>query len=141
MDGLTRELSLKPNIKELTLKEFEAHLVERKEPSYRAKQIWQWLFQKRAASFAEMTNLSASLRARLAEDFTISRLAVLRQAVSRDGTKKVSVWSIRWSQYRERLDTGDEATDALRFDASRMWIWVRLLCHRGFGPEAKFAGQ
>ena len=43
----------------------EAQLVGRKEPSYRAKQIWQWLFQKRAASFAEMTNLSAALRARL----------------------------------------------------------------------------
>ena len=79
---------MKPNIKELTLKQFEAHLVERKEPSYRAKQIWQWLFQKRAATFAEMTNLSVTLRDRLAEDFTIGRLRVLRQAVSQDGTKK-----------------------------------------------------
>jgi 23S rRNA (adenine2503-C2)-methyltransferase len=79
---------LKPNIKDLSLKEFEAHLAEAKEPSYRAKQIWQWLFQKRTASFAEMTNLSASLRARLAQDFTISRLTILRQAVSTDGTKK-----------------------------------------------------
>ena len=79
---------MKPNIKELTLKQFEAHLVERKEPSYRAKQIWQWLFQKRAATFAEMTNLSVTLRDRLAEDFTIGRLTVLRQAVSKDGTKK-----------------------------------------------------
>jgi 23S rRNA (adenine2503-C2)-methyltransferase len=79
---------LKPNIKDLSLKEFEAHLAEAKEPSYRAKQIWQWLFQKRTASFAEMTNLSASLRARLAQDFTISQLTILRQAVSTDGTKK-----------------------------------------------------
>ena len=79
---------MKPSIKELTLKQFEAHLVERKEPSYRAKQIWQWLFQKRAATFAEMTNLSVTLRDRLAEDFTIGRLKVLRQAVSKDGTKK-----------------------------------------------------
>ena len=58
---------MKPNIKELTLKAFEAELVERKEPSYRGKQVWQWLFQKRAASFAEMTNLSSALRARLTE--------------------------------------------------------------------------
>lgn len=87
-DGLARERSLKPNIKELTLEELEAYLLERKEPSYRAKQIWQWLFQKHASSFAEMTNLSGSLRARLAEDFTIGRLTILRQTVSRDGTKK-----------------------------------------------------
>jgi 23S rRNA (adenine2503-C2)-methyltransferase len=79
---------LKPNIKDLSLKEFEAHLAQAKEPSYRASQVWQWLFQKRASSFAEMTNLSASLRASLAEDFTISRLNILRQAVSTDGTKK-----------------------------------------------------
>ena len=79
---------MKPNIKELTLKELEAHLLQHREPSYRAKQVWQWLFQKRAATFAEMTNLSAALRARLAEDFTISRLRILREAISKDGTRK-----------------------------------------------------
>jgi 23S rRNA (adenine2503-C2)-methyltransferase len=79
---------LKPNIKDFSFKELEAYLVDRKQPSYRAQQIWQWLFQKRAASFAEMTNLSAGLRAQLAEDFTISRLQILREAVSADGTRK-----------------------------------------------------
>ena len=79
---------MKPNIKDLALREFESVLSERQEPSYRAQQIWQWLFQKRAASFSEMTNLPAALRVRLAEDFTIGRLAVLKRAVSRDGTQK-----------------------------------------------------
>jgi 23S rRNA (adenine2503-C2)-methyltransferase len=83
-----QELPAKPNIKDLSLEDLEAHLVERKEPAYRARQIWQWLFRKGAVNFNEMTNLSGSLRDRLAEDFTISRLAVLRQAVSTDGTKK-----------------------------------------------------
>jgi 23S rRNA (adenine2503-C2)-methyltransferase len=83
-----QELTAKPNIKDLSLEDLEAHLVERKEPAYRARQIWQWLFRKGAVNFNEMTNLSGSLRDRLAEDFTISRLAVLRQAVSTDGTKK-----------------------------------------------------
>jgi 23S rRNA (adenine2503-C2)-methyltransferase len=79
---------LKPNIKDFSFKEFEAYLVDRKQPAYRAQQIWQWLFQKRAASFAEMTNLSTALRGRLAEDFTISRLKILREAISVDGTRK-----------------------------------------------------
>jgi 23S rRNA (adenine2503-C2)-methyltransferase len=78
----------KPNIKDLSLKEFEAHLSERGQPLYRARQIWQWLFQKRATAFAEMTNLSASLREQLSEDFTISRLSMLQQAVSSDGASK-----------------------------------------------------
>lgn len=114
---------MKPNIKELTLKEFAAHLVERKEPSYRAKQIWQWLFQKRAASFAEMTNLSASLRARLAEDFTISRLTVLRQAVSRDGTKK----------FLFGLSDGHSIESVLIPEAKRLTLCVSTQAGCGFG--------
>lgn len=79
---------MKPNIKDLSFSEFEAYLAERKQPAYRATQVWQWLYQKRAGSFAEMTTLPAALRARLAEDFTISRLAVERTAASADGTVK-----------------------------------------------------
>ena len=63
---------MNPDIKDLSLQELEIYLAERKEPVYRAQQIRQWLFQKRVPTFAEMTNLPASCRARLAEDFTIS---------------------------------------------------------------------
>jgi 23S rRNA (adenine2503-C2)-methyltransferase len=79
---------MKPNIKDLSFNEFEAYLRERKQPAYRARQVWQWLYQKRAASFAEMTNLSAVFREQLAADFSISRLAVERRADSADGTVK-----------------------------------------------------
>ena len=78
----------KPNIKDLSFEEFEAHLATLNQPAYRAKQIWQWLFQKRATSFDEMTNLSGSLRVQLADAFDISRLEILRRAESRDGTVK-----------------------------------------------------
>jgi len=81
-------MRMKSNIKDLSLKEFADHLARRSEPSYRAKQIWQWLFQKRATSFAEMTNLSASLRRGLEEEFSISRLAIVRKQTSNDGTVK-----------------------------------------------------
>ncbi len=53
---------MKPNIKDLSFKELAAFLGERKQPAYRAKQIRQWLFQKRATAFSEMTNLSRPLR-------------------------------------------------------------------------------
>jgi 23S rRNA (adenine2503-C2)-methyltransferase len=79
---------MKPNIKDLSLTEFEAYLAQRHEPAYRARQVWQWLFQKRAGSFAEMTNLPAPVRARLGEDYAISRLAVSRRQESSDGTVK-----------------------------------------------------
>jgi 23S rRNA (adenine2503-C2)-methyltransferase len=79
---------MKPNIKDLSFSEFEAYLLEHKQPAYRAKQVWQWLYQKHATAFAEMSNLAAHLREQLAADFTISRLAIERQADSTDGTVK-----------------------------------------------------
>jgi 23S rRNA (adenine2503-C2)-methyltransferase len=79
---------MKRNIKDLSIKEFEAHLTQRREPLYRARQVWQWLFQKRASAFAEMTNLPALFRARLDEEFAINRLATARRLESRDGTVK-----------------------------------------------------
>jgi 23S rRNA (adenine2503-C2)-methyltransferase len=79
---------VKPNIKDLSFKEFAAFLAERKHPPYRARQIWQWLFQKRVTSFEEMTNLSHALRDELSENFSISRHRVVRRAQSHDGTVK-----------------------------------------------------
>ena len=79
---------MKPNIKDLSFSEFSAFLAERKHSAYRAKQVWQWLFEKRAQEFAEMSNLSRKLRDELEQYFSISSLAVLRRNESRDGTIK-----------------------------------------------------
>jgi 23S rRNA (adenine2503-C2)-methyltransferase len=79
---------MKPNIKDLRFEEFETYLAQHREPAYRARQVWQWLFQKRANAFAEMTNLPAPFRARLNKDFAISRPGVSRRVESQDGTVK-----------------------------------------------------
>ena len=79
---------MKPNIKDLRADELANFLAECKQPPYRAKQIWRWLFHKRALTFSDMTNLSRRLRDRLEQEFSISRLSVLRRAESRDGTVK-----------------------------------------------------
>ena len=114
---------MKPNIKDLALREFESVLSERQEPSYRAQQIWQWLFQKRAASFSEMTNLPAALRVRLAEDFTIGRLAILKRAVSRDGTQKFLLG----------LADGHSIESVLIPEAKRLTLCVSTQAGCGFG--------
>ncbi|HLN85236.1 MAG TPA: 23S rRNA (adenine(2503)-C(2))-methyltransferase RlmN [Candidatus Limnocylindrales bacterium] len=79
---------MKRNIKDLSFSELAAFLAERKHPAYRAQQVWQWLFQKRARRFVEMTNLSRPLREELEREFSISGLTVVRRAESRDGTVK-----------------------------------------------------
>ncbi|MGN6369094.1 MAG: 23S rRNA (adenine(2503)-C(2))-methyltransferase RlmN [Phycisphaerae bacterium] len=58
-------------------------------PKFRTKQIHEWIFQKRAASFDEMTNLSKHDRALLADNFDIFTSKVLRNLTSADGTEKM----------------------------------------------------
>ena len=46
------------------------------EPAYRARQVWEWT-ARGAASYGEMTNLPAGLRAALAERVPFSSLRVV----------------------------------------------------------------
>ena len=58
------------------------------EPTYRSSQILEWVWQKRSASFSEMHNLPARLRAHLEENFTLHTLAHARTQGSADRTRK-----------------------------------------------------
>ena len=57
------------------------------EPSYRARQVWQWA-ARGAAGYDAMTNLPAPLRERLAAELPFSTLTVESEQQSRDGTVK-----------------------------------------------------
>jgi 23S rRNA (adenine2503-C2)-methyltransferase len=58
------------------------------QPSYRARQVWEWT-ARGAASYDEMTNIPASLRAALAERVPFSSLTVTGEQLAHDGTLKV----------------------------------------------------
>lgn len=79
---------MKQDARNKTLEEWKEQLKEWGEPGFRAKQIDQWIWQKGASSFTEMTNLSKDLRAKLEEHFEI--LPIMEDAVqySQDGTIK-----------------------------------------------------
>jgi 23S rRNA (adenine2503-C2)-methyltransferase len=62
-------------------------LAARGEPSYRARQIWEWVASG-ASGFDEMTNLPARLRADLAGAVPFSTLSVEAEATAADGTVK-----------------------------------------------------
>ena len=72
----------------LTLPEMESWLAGLGEPRFRASQVFQWLWQKGAADFAAMTNLSKALRGKLAETAAMARPEVADTRVSADGTVK-----------------------------------------------------
>ncbi|MGH7855259.1 MAG: 23S rRNA (adenine(2503)-C(2))-methyltransferase RlmN [Candidatus Binatia bacterium] len=114
---------MKPNIKDLSFEELAAFLSERKQPAYRAKQIRQWLFQKRATAFSEMTNLSRPLREQLEGHFMISRLKTLRRAEARDGTVK----------FLFGLDGGASIESVLIPEARRLTLCISTQAGCGFG--------
>jgi 23S rRNA (adenine2503-C2)-methyltransferase len=78
----------KKNILELDQAQLVAWLGQQDVESYRADQILKWIYKRQKDSFDQMTDLSHDLRARLADHFTIDRLATEHIAASRDGTRK-----------------------------------------------------
>ncbi len=72
--------------------ELEAIGVPARQSRMRASQLWQWMYNRGATSFEEMTNISRDLRTRFAEHFDISRLEIVTEQVSTDGTRK---WLLR----------------------------------------------
>lgn len=79
----------KTDMKSLTFEELKAALIDMGEKPFRAAQIYQWMHQKLAGSFDEMTNISAELKGKLAERFTYTCLMPVQVQESKlDGTKK-----------------------------------------------------
>lgn len=76
------------NLLDLTLPELERFCSDLGEPPFRARQIWQWLWQKRVGGFSSMSNISRELQKRLAETAAIVRPKVVKSQVGKDGTVK-----------------------------------------------------
>jgi len=76
------------DIKELGLKELEEKLLSWGKPKYHAKQILAWIFQKGAYEFNSMSDLPATLRKLLADEFYILGLSLADLQRSCDGTAK-----------------------------------------------------
>jgi 23S rRNA (adenine2503-C2)-methyltransferase len=74
----------------LTLPEMQQWLVERGEASFRAKQIYNWLYQHLVTDFQAMTNLPQALRDRLEQEASIGPVIVRSELHSKDDrTRKV----------------------------------------------------
>lgn len=76
------------DIRSLSNDELHALLAEWKEPSFRGKQILEWIWQKSATSFADMSNIPLALRNKLEElfEFRTVKLDIVQK--SSDGTIK-----------------------------------------------------
>ena len=76
------------NIYDYDLENLTQMFTQLGEKSYRAEQVFKWLYKEKVTSFDEMTNLSLELRTKLKERFEIRTFKILKKQVSKDGTKK-----------------------------------------------------
>ncbi len=76
------------DVKSLLLSELQEQLRNLGEPSYRAGQIVDWLYEKRVDTIDKMTNLPRPLRSRLAEKFSLGKIDIVRVLGAHDTTRK-----------------------------------------------------
>jgi len=57
-------------------------------PSFRAKQIYHWLYQKYADSFDDMKNIPKDLKEKLSKEYIVNPLELVKVEVSSDESKK-----------------------------------------------------
>lgn len=76
------------DIRELSLDEIKNLVTELGEKPYRAKQLWEWLWKKKARSFDDMSDLPKAFRAALAERTVMRPLTLVEEQRSQDGTVK-----------------------------------------------------
>lgn len=77
-----------PNIRHQSIADLETYFTSIGDKKFRVKQVWEWIWQKHAHRFEDMTNLSKDLRAKLATDFSLPALRVDATQFSDDGTIK-----------------------------------------------------
>ncbi|MGD0059970.1 MAG: 23S rRNA (adenine(2503)-C(2))-methyltransferase RlmN [Verrucomicrobiia bacterium] len=81
-------MNAKQDIKSLSHEELASRLAELGEPPYRADQILQWIYEKQADSFDQMSNLSAALRVKLTAGFDLNAVHALKTRNATDTTEK-----------------------------------------------------
>ena len=80
----------KTDLLALTLPQLRAWIVEHGEAAFRAKQLYNWLYQRLSTDFAQMSNLPQSLRELLAREASIGPMIVRSELHSKDDrTRKI----------------------------------------------------
>ncbi len=83
---------METNIRAYTLQELANVLVQHGEKAFRAKQIWQWLWQKGVTQPREdMTNLSKDFREFLDNHFILQTATLTHKQESSDGANELGL--------------------------------------------------
>lgn len=76
--------NIKPSLLDFTLKELQEQI----KPSFRAKQIFGWLYHQYADSFDDMKNIPNALKEELEKKYLVNPIKIIKKEISSDGTIK-----------------------------------------------------
>lgn len=93
------------------------------EKSFRATQIFEWIYQKNVWSFDDMKNISKDLRDKLSKDYILKPFKIATKQVSEDGTTK----------FLFDLDDGEKIETVLIPTATRTTVCVSTQVGCKFG--------
>ena len=79
---------MKPDIRNLSFQEFVQYMEKIEEKSFRAKQIFDWIYHKGVWSFDDMRNLPKATVEKLKNDFTLKPNVIVQKLVAEDATTK-----------------------------------------------------
>jgi 23S rRNA (adenine2503-C2)-methyltransferase len=79
----------KKQLYDMKLEDLERWVTELGQPKFRAKQIFNWIYKKRATSIDDMTDLPASFREELKQKAVLATMKEVTRQVSKDGTIKI----------------------------------------------------
>jgi len=100
-------------------------------PNFRAKQIRQWVFEKGAMDFHEMSNLPGSMREELAETWQLQPMELARLQGSEDTTRKF-LWRLSDGQYIESvLIPANPGSDGERANRLTLCVSSQVGCALG----------
>ncbi|MCW5877118.1 MAG: 23S rRNA (adenine(2503)-C(2))-methyltransferase RlmN [Anaerolineales bacterium] len=92
-----------PLIYDLDLPELSAQLQSWGQPAYRAKQVWQGLYQSLWSKPEDFSNLPKALRDQLAEHFTFSHMEEVQRLYSKDGQTAKALFRLPDGQFIETV--------------------------------------
>ena len=82
------QIIIKQDIRNLTPESLKEHFIAMGQPAFRAKQVYEWLWEKSCINFDEMSNLPKLLREKLKECYSINAVKVDKSQFSSDRTIK-----------------------------------------------------
>ena len=96
-------MSTHVNLVDLSQEALQALVVELGERPFRARQIWQWIYQRYAQDVAEMTDLPKGFRQKLAEAGTLRPFELVSEQRSSDGQTTKVLFKLPDGQYVETV--------------------------------------